>query len=467
VRVPRATAVCVLLGSCNGQAPPTAGGPEIPLAPKSGSRLRVQYLVAADGGKTFAGWFDQDRQERCHFALAEDFELRCLPERSGEVVRSCGEPFVSYGQGEVCDPRYAEDPPSRAVYQLDGAGAVGPVMIGKCAEGGPDRVTYRAQHVDPAVFLRARRARRSSDEGQRLTPLDLVGDDGSVEPRGWYDLALNAECAAGIAADGRRRCLPVADSCLRADFYADGACQEVYSNTTDTCVPGGAPRFARGPHPLAALPSGCPDDRSDVFRPTGEERTAGGSLYTRDAAGACAAATAPWGKRRVLVALDPTMFAALSSAPATPAGTRLRDPQLGLHCSQGCALDTAFQDGDLALPCRFAATEAGALRCLPAARARLYFADAACTRPLVGGQVMEPLCLGGPGGAVPPRHAALAADLCAPVTRAVTLGSPAALAAVYEMTSAGCQETRPPGSLFEVGPDLALDRFTAGMLQTE
>jgi hypothetical protein len=49
------------------------------LAPVAGSRLAPLYLVAEDGAREFAGWFDNVRGERCAFAVAGDGALRCLP----------------------------------------------------------------------------------------------------------------------------------------------------------------------------------------------------------------------------------------------------------------------------------------------------------------------------------------------------------------------------------------------------
>jgi hypothetical protein len=47
--------------------------------PVAGSRLVPLFLMAEDGSREFAGWFDKVRGERCAFVVSGDGLLRCLP----------------------------------------------------------------------------------------------------------------------------------------------------------------------------------------------------------------------------------------------------------------------------------------------------------------------------------------------------------------------------------------------------
>jgi hypothetical protein len=452
----------LFLMTCSGKDGPTLPAGDAYPTPGSGSRLHAQYLQAEDGTRTFAGWLDTTRGESCRFSVADDGEVRCLPARNGAVDRGCVDPAVTYRQGAVCQPRYAADSTGRAVYALDPAGMAGPVVVGTCTLGGPDQVTYRAKKVLASEFVRARRARREADPGQRLVAFDLVADDGAVEPRGWYDVNLSVECAPAIAADGNRRCLPLADPCLRADAYLDGACTHPVSSTAVGCNVPASLMYVRGPHPLASLPFTCADDRIDVYR-LGAPDPGGQDLFRFGAGGRCEAADKVSGARRALSPVDPETFALF---PAPPAPHRLRDPLAGLQCPVGCALETTFQDAALGFPCRFTATPDG-LRCLPPGRATVYYADAACSRQLAGGEGLAPQrCLGAAGRQVTPAQAAVSAEACSPVTQAVTLGA-VFTGPVYQRAAGGCTPAVTVTPLFEIRTSVDMTRFSAGAVVTD
>lgn len=50
---------------------------------QSGSRLKAQYWAGEDGTKSFASWYDTQRQETCDFQTAADGTTRCLPSGIG------------------------------------------------------------------------------------------------------------------------------------------------------------------------------------------------------------------------------------------------------------------------------------------------------------------------------------------------------------------------------------------------
>ncbi len=113
-----------------------------------GSRLVPLFLLAEDGARDFAGWFDKTRGERCTFAVSGDGLLRCLP--TDDVVPSdaysdpgCKEPlallprcaaprlYVLRIEAPTCatSPRHYLHAPGKrsllpAVYQLAGGTCV-------------------------------------------------------------------------------------------------------------------------------------------------------------------------------------------------------------------------------------------------------------------------------------------------------------------------------------------------------
>jgi hypothetical protein len=63
------------------------------------------------------------------------------------------------------------------------------------------------------------------DTGHRLSTHQLVSDDGARQRIGWYDNVLGVACTVGVAADGKRRCLPEGDDMGNGGFgfFVDAA----------------------------------------------------------------------------------------------------------------------------------------------------------------------------------------------------------------------------------------------------
>ena len=103
----------------------------------------------------------------------------------------------------------------------------------------------------------------------------------------------------------------------------------------------------------------------------------------------------------------------------------------------------------------------------PPARVTTYYADAACTLPLIGGEALSPQrCLGAAGRQLSPAQAAVASDGCAPVAQAVTLGA-AFNGTLYQSGAGGCQGVVGVSSAFQIGGELQMSRFVGGKLVTE
>ncbi len=67
----------------------------------------------------------------------------------------------------------------------------------------------------------------------RYTTTTITGSDGSKQTTrnfaGWFDSQRNEPCSVGVAADGKRRCLPSAIS--MGGFFADAACTTPLAQT--------------------------------------------------------------------------------------------------------------------------------------------------------------------------------------------------------------------------------------------
>jgi hypothetical protein len=458
-------------GPGDGSLTPEAGGDlatGVPddVAASSGTRLRARFYVT-EGDRLFAGWYDQARGEVCHFRAGADGTTRCFPEvfHAYAGAHCGGRDLVLIDRQDSCER------PKRLVdNELGGVDEIEPQAIAaipsgcSLALGERDELHFVARRIPDTAFVAAHRVRATTVPGVRLTPILLVADDGAAEPTSHYDEELGVECDVAIADDGQRRCLPALDPCFSAVAYADAACTAAFANdiVSPTCPP--SPRFARGWMVLVA--QDCPDDRSTVFAP-GPPPTAhgGGWIYKHDPQGACVTAGQWGGITRGLTPVEPSRFAAVPAPPSA----RVRRPFGGLAVRGGYGPgdgEQTFEDTRLAGACSFLRGADGELRCLPTARARAAFSDAACTQALAGVDLLLPDCF------VPPHtlagsYAVVAADSCAPPAQVITLAPHApGTSTVYRKTAEGCAAD---GAItgYAAGAPVALERFAAARIEVE
>lgn len=235
----------------------------------------------------------------------------------------------------------------------------------------PGERVYAAGRNIAASELATAHAERY-DTGHRLSPIQLVSDDGARQRVGWYDNVLGTDCAVDLAADGKMRCLPpgaYADSFMF--FCADAACAKLVLQAA-----------SNGP---AAKPSGFVLQRgtSDACgrAPTHVYRVGAaysGDLYY-DIPGTTAVPIPPEDKPTGLYelieiapgsmdAFEPKMLGSrIQIAALEDADGALDVPPFGAppFGPSGYRFPDGLTDTTLNQPCRLLQTSDGKVRCLP------------------------------------------------------------------------------------------------------
>lgn len=335
----------------------------------SGTRLRARYLVDADGARWFQGWFDRQRGEDCTWSPGD--APRCLPAstvatrfRDAQCTQPvdlvpafCPPPTFLRTTHDVCAGavdalwRVAAEPVTLdEVYDWNattGACTVSPWPTGQYLVG-EARVPLD-QFVGGTVV--------NTGSGRIRTQV-VVGDDGSLEPRGPFDDNLGAACDD----TDDDRCWPVA---AYTHYYEDDTCQRPIALGTDACPP---PRYVDVDHRrLFAVGAAFPPGPIDAYDGAGTCTRSGG-LPTP---GTTAYHTASE------LSVDDLQPVAIETSRG---GGRLHRIE---RVTGGHRTLVGFQDGLLRRSCVPRQLGPGRWACLPELDGPgQYFSDAACRMPL-------------------------------------------------------------------------------------
>lgn len=74
------------------------------------------------------------------------------------------------------------------------------------------------------------------EDGERLTAVNYVGDDGSKQFAGWHDNVLDLDCSFVLSPEGYR-CMPTVGARLTTNRFYDSACQNLAAFLTAPCEP--------------------------------------------------------------------------------------------------------------------------------------------------------------------------------------------------------------------------------------
>lgn len=74
------------------------------------------------------------------------------------------------------------------------------------------------------------------ENGERLTAVNYVGDDGSKQFAGWHDNVLDIDCSFVLSTDGYR-CMPTVGARLTTNRFYDSDCQNLAAFLTAPCEP--------------------------------------------------------------------------------------------------------------------------------------------------------------------------------------------------------------------------------------
>jgi hypothetical protein len=196
----------------------------------SGSRLRLQRLVAADGAVEITGLLDTVLGAPCAFSPGEDGKFRCIP-------------FFQGVEGSVMDDRALSLPAIDATtcaqtpkYAFASWGTCGPVVS-------ETNTTAQDAPVPEATFVAGTEQHVGTG---RLVARVVSGEDGSRIAIGWYDTDLDVPCSL-MADAGSIVCVPSGVPTM--DLFARADCTGPLSGVTfasaaSSCAGAGRPKYA-------------------------------------------------------------------------------------------------------------------------------------------------------------------------------------------------------------------------------
>ena len=440
-----AAVLALLLGGCgggSGDAPPRLVG---------GSRLEPTWFETPGGQQVAVapdGWHDRKLDIPCTSTIASDGTGRCFPRSQAYgTIRfrdaACTQRAIFDGQQppNACASLYnplatgwasTQDGwapitgplASAKVYQLDAAGrCIAEGAAGGYAIGAP---------VPDATFVGF--AAAAPVGSGRLRALVRVADDGARETTGLWDDTRGGPCTPGDPGDGVTRCLPPASN---VDFYLDAACSQPVAWSSDGAAP-----------PATAVVTSGPVQQ---YFAIGAQVTPRALYVTMNGQCVLTPFQPPSGTYWMLGAAIPlASFATLHDVALTSG----RIVQHGWADEHGAVLDRfaslhdTMLDADVAPLYRDDVTVVLA----PADWTHIdYYADAACTQPLVAGATAPHLAVtddSGPQGC--------------DVRHAFAVGAEVQPSQVYQLSGTSCSPAPlPAASLFAVGAELPASTFVA------
>lgn len=303
------------------------------------------------------------------------------------------------------------------------------------------------------------------DTGHRLSTRQLVSADGARQRIGWYDNALGLACTVGVAADGKRRCLPEDAHGGQASFiyFTDAAGGQLALITAETNPYEPGSTFRTSGETLA-----CGQTRSKVYRvgatysgeihapgdPTPLPKDlvpAGIYVHVTEIAAESMDAFEPrtlGGRLQITALVDAEGALDVFPFGATPFGGTL------------ARFAENLTDSSLLQPCRFQHLKDGSIRCLPTWSAQI--AGLNCTRNVVVNMRPFTMCPGDPASTF---TAVWRGDACTGGYEVSSLGKMIVpnSGAVGDCNVFGGDGT----TYYEIGPATPPVTFAAGTITTD
>jgi hypothetical protein len=260
-----------------------------------------------------------------------------------------------------------------AVNAMGRSMAFGEATVAMASDGAVARV--KLQPAPPPPRFSSGADVVAATGGTRLRPhgwAPAAAGEGPAISVGLTDTTLNFDCLWQVSTDGKVRCLP--DAHQGAIAYADSQCSKaVLVTTASRCNPA-ADAAAYG---TLFNFNTCPASRS-VWR---RGDAIAGSLYVRDTANACVAASAPRVDQKAW-AIDPVEVASLVAATPTAVGSGPIVPVM-LEAEDGARQFFGWRSEGAQADCNVGIAADGKAHCLPTPIAIVgtYWTDAACTQP--------------------------------------------------------------------------------------
>lgn len=380
----------------------------------SGTRLRARVFDGGDGAIALYEWYDAQLDTSCTFRRAIDDVIRCLPDERDSrphltpndivyVDFRCSSPVALFNadlelpEYVIVDPEVRRCEKEMTRYPVQRVGEELSALPGdlhyrvgeKCYLLGEVDLSARAlkaarlgDAVNPQLFVAAELVPTKSTE--RLSPVELLGSDGSRQRAGVWDSEKAAECTP-LWGDGAP-CVPPFVAWRRSDWFTDSACTEPQAYVSSSTPLNGAGADEGCPPPAVAVDYAPSDDACADWTYTLYEVGPAATSHYSLSAGECTLRGDPerlgfeLGMRLPEGAFDSVRSALVGNGrlklevTATRGGARLDHEQSG-----GLPY---FVDTLLDTPCSPVATCDGGLFCAPEPGLNGNYSDSACTEPV-------------------------------------------------------------------------------------
>lgn len=368
---------------------------------EAGSRLTPRVMNGGDGAEILVGFFDNELQVACTFMETADGELRCLPENSEVGV-------ALFSDSACTTPAILETPcvtaPYATRFEQDPCKGYRPVEVFRKAGATPGAMAYNLTSTGCFAFPEQTGGALQAAEAVPMT--DFVSgtiEEGAVDGELRFHRIVASDGASMVltlirddyACDALRvgdvdRCVDIAPASMELQngvpLYVDSTCEgrraAFYGNpecSANADLPGPLETPMKPGLAIECADEECTTPRFYVL----EVDLA--MVYTNE--GMCTQYLA----QELHIAgvgneLPPEALPALETVQI---GTgRLRSLAWGFE-GEAVIGRRAFHDTQLDVDCVPAVVSGGATRCLPQAPGTWWYADAACSVPLLQGATDE------------------------------------------------------------------------------
>lgn len=374
---------------------------------KSGTRLRRRMIGPLGGSaRMFVGWFDRERANDCAFERAAVLGAACLPALGGGASAAVfldngctAKPVASILEGECAsghvvaqeEPSGDAGPPFAVSLYPIGApvdagttyalGAIGSSRTCRPSSAPATRTLHALGDAIPAsAYLQATesisslrdvvvRSLRAGDGSERVITYALPGPSG----------ATSLPCTPVPYADGSRRCV---DTARARPIFADGTC----SGVPIAYVDDPSRKWL-----VVASPTSCLPDAVSAFESVASTVSAG-TGFTLVGQSCVPAPSAGRGPRALGTPVSAGAYPPVTVSVGADGAVRAL-----VRNVDGYVSVVGFRDSTRGVPCAFAPTADGKIRCVPDARARGdAYLDASCTESAAGLYDFEPTTCGEP-----------------------------------------------------------------------
>lgn len=470
-----------LVGCSSHGAPPPAdsgiGMVSYSCSVTSGSRLRANYWVTADGGRYFAGtWHDAMLDHDCAVgSIPGDSNVYCLPTSDG--ISSS-----EYSDDQCTSPVAYVDPtcsPSSPIFGFKSETGTGGYALTfypiagaytgtRWAQNGGCRAAtdqppagYEVHSVgtalDPTSFATV--TPYTAMGPTRLQATGYTSPDGAIQAcsaNAFFDSQRNEKCFVGADSMTQVRCLPLGYSFTGTTLYSDTSCKNPAEQLSAN------PAL---PYEAVSVAFTC-GTGTKLFKLAGPVT----SEYTI-ASGSCASVSPTLPDYYTAGdEVTPDHFVALTDVPRVVDGQRLQEVLHGTADGFGMATGT-FIDPQLGgATCQFTTASDGTTRCLPGDPSNVpkigfLYSDATCLTPI---SIIVPDCTG-----IPPRYAQLvdtppmhATCSYQGATHVYAVGG-AVEDVLYEDSGGACTESAYTGNAYALSPELPPSMFVQATLASE